>query len=236
MSSIEIKKFIDLLEVFKKLESESYCIIKLPKNFPDYEIGSDLDVFCYDIQSVAKKILAFLQDSITSDIKMEITDNTTQLYIDLLYKNKIHFRFDLYEELPMYHNIKIKEAFFSSVIENTEVVIFKKSKIKVPTLLDELILRYIEYQEWYATRPDKIKHIDYILDKVKEYNVDDKQLFDKLYYYTALPNSFESRKVSTSGLVRNLTYFKEMGFKVIKYLKREGLNKTIKKIKEKIFK
>ena len=236
MSDIKVDRFLDLSKIFQKLEGKSYCFIKLPDVFPSYDIGSDLDIFCYDIQDISKIILSNIQGFITSDLKIQITDNNTQIHIDIIHNNKIHFRFDLYGALPFYKNVKIKEAFFSSVIENNSLVSKDSSKIKVPGLIDESILRYIEYQEWYAQRPDKIKHIRYLEDKIEQNEIDVNKMLDKLHYYVSIPNAEGDRQVSSSGSIRYVKYQYENLKKVVKYMRKNGFKSTFIKIKNKVLK
>ena len=234
MSSVKIEKILDLKEIFKKLEIKSYAIIKLPENFPNYDIGSDLDIFCYDVQDISKTILTNVQKYISKDINIEITDKTTQVYIDVIKDNKIHFRFDLYGALPIYKNIAIKEAFFSSIIENAKDKKIDEVTIKIPCDIDENILRYIEYQEWYAERPDKIKHIEYIEKQIELKNIDLDQIFTKLHYYIRLPNNYEKRQVTSSVFIRYIQYLYHKIGKVFIYIKNNGIKKTALKIKDKI--
>ena len=145
-------------------------------------------------------------------------------------KENIHFRFDLYGTLPTYKNILIKEAFFSSVIENSHIVEQNESKVKVPSQIDENILRYIEYQEWYGQRPDKIKHIEYLEEKIKNSEMDINSLLDKLHYYIELPQVEENRQVSSSGAVRYFNYLFDLLKKVLRVIKEKGLRKTLKLI------
>ncbi len=234
MSSIKIEKILDLKEIFKKLEIKNYTIIKLPEIFPNYDIGSDLDIFCYDVQDMSKTILANIQKYISKDIKIEITDKTTQIYIDIIKENKVHFRFDLYGALPRYKNISIKEAFFSSIIENAKDKKIDEVTIKIPCDIDENILRYIEYQEWYAGRPDKIKHIEYIEKQIELKNIDLNQILNKLHYYTTLPNSYEDRQVTSSVFIKYVQYLYYNIRKVFIYLKDNGIKKTVLKIKDQL--
>jgi len=236
MSDIKIDRFLDLSKIFKKLEDKSYCIIKLPNIFPSYDVGSDLDIFCYDVQDISKIILANIQEFITADLKIEITDNNTQVYIDVIHNNKIYFRFDMYGALPFYKNVNIKEAFFSSVIENSSFISKDGFKVKVPNLIDESILRYIEYQEWYAQRPDKIKHIKYLEDKIENNEIDVNKMFDKLHYYISIPNIEEDRQVSSSDSIRYIQYLYENVKKTIKHIQVNGLKQTLSKIKSKVLK
>lgn len=226
MSNIKI----DLKPLFEKLEIKSYSVIKLPSEYPDYKVGSDLDIFCYDVEDMSRVVLAYFQESINKKLSVKITNRGAQIYIDLMDKENIHFRFDLYGTLPTYKNILIKEAFFSSVIENSHIVEQNESKVKVPSQIDENILRYIEYQEWYGQRPDKIKHIEYLEEKIKNSEMDINSLLDKLHYYIELPQVEENRQVSSSGAVRYFNYLFDLLKKVLRVIKEKGLRKTLKLI------
>jgi hypothetical protein len=65
-------------------------------------------------------------------------------------------------------------------------------KVYIPCLIDELIIRYIEYIEWYAQRPDKIKHIDYILNYIEDLSIKNKFL-NKLHYYTKIERIYKNQ-------------------------------------------
>ena len=222
---------IELIPLFSSLLDKNYSIIKLPTEFPEYKPGSDLDIFCYDIDDIAKVIVGFL----AKDFNIKIAKKELQIYIDIIDRNdEIHFRFDLYAALPAYNNLLIKEAFFSSIIENSQIIEKNGCQVKVPCLIDETILRYIEYQEWYAQRPDKIKHIEYIESKICNSELTINQLLDKLHFYTALPIADDNRKLSSSRFVRNLNYLLFIGRKFFNSLKEKGLMQTLKKVTNKV--
>lgn len=182
---------INLDEFFFNISDRIYCIVKLDENFPVYKTGDDIDIFCYDIISLSKKILAVGNKYVNNRYEMKITSdlNYQHIYIDFFLESKLEFRFDLYGALPYYSNIRIKPALFSSIIENavpkTRTFQNQKYDIFLPNETDEMLIRYIEYIEWYKQRPDKIKHLNYILS-----NSDEKKritLLDKIHYYTELP-------------------------------------------------
>lgn len=182
---------INLDEFFYGLANEIYCIIKIKNNFPDYSPGNDIDVFCYDSITFSKKILEIGNSYLLRgfEIKVTSTPDYHQTYIDFFYNEKLEFRFDLYQSLPAYKNIKIRPALFSSIIENAvpnkRYFQNQQFNIYVPDAIDDMLVRYIEYHEWYIQRPDKIKHLEYIMKN------NDKQsrisLLDKIHYYTELP-------------------------------------------------
>ncbi len=202
MSNIE--KLVNLAKIVCELESDNYVIIKLSNIFPDYNSGDDIDIFCYNIHAVSRVILSNIQHIVSKEIKINIQDKVTQLHIDILIKNKIHFRFDLYESLPIYKNISIKESFLSSIIENSQIKDINGLNVKVPSDIDDAILRYIEYQEWYSLRPDKIKHVEYIEEKIKLKKIDINKVLDKLHFYISIPNNYEEiRKTSIVQTIKN---------------------------------
>lgn len=229
---------INLSEIFNAIKNEEYCVIKLPTNFPECNIGSDLDFFCLNLENFSSIILSKLQKLINDDLTIKVTKNELHIYIDLITNNSIYFRFDLYGSLPIYKKVQIKEAYFSSVIENSIYQYFIESKIniKVPSDIDEAILRYIEFNEWYSERPDKIKHINFIINKINNNEIEVSRMLNKLHYYIFVPLNFENRMTSRFDFIRKWTYLINQFLKLKTYLYREGVIQTGKLIIKKIYK
>jgi hypothetical protein len=183
---LKLKPFI------KEIQNEIYCIVKKPENFPEYYKGSDLDIFCYDIQSITKKLIAVGTTFVSSDYEIKLTNNNyQQVYVDFVLSGSIEFRFDLYSQLPDYKNVNITPALFESIIENRiKIKIDRNIYYFVPNKIDESIIRYLEYHEWYKQRPDKIKHIDYILSHLTQNEMI--TFLAKLHHYTALPKYLDN--------------------------------------------
>ena len=228
MSNIKI----DLASVFSNLSEEVYSVIKLPPEFPDYSVGSDLDIFCFDIEQIAGIIITTLP----KNIDLSITKKTSQMYVDIMDGAEgIHIRFDLYQALPLYKNLLVKEAYFSSVLESSEFVKKGGCSVRVPSRIDDALLRYIEYQEWYGRRPDKIKHIKYIEHCIINDGLDVKSIFDKLHYYTALPPVQQERKVSSNTILRLLKQIRSISMSVFAAVRTQGYKYTFNKICRKFF-
>ena len=216
---------INLLEFFKNVEDENYCIIKSFKL--DYTQGSDIDIFCFDIKSFSNKLLMVANQYVSKGYIVKINDSReTHWHIDLIKDNKIEIRFDLYNSMPQYKNILIKDALFSSIVENRFFETIDEVKIYKQSLIDELLLRYIEYIEYYKLRPDKVKHLDFILKKI-ENDEDNKLFLDKLHYYTKLPQVLEVGKKNDLSMILSeiktklqQTPLKELPKKTIKFIKR----------------
>jgi hypothetical protein len=222
---------LDLNKIFSSISGLKYCIIKIPTDFPNYDKGSDLDIFCYNLESLSQVIISELQVGIPSDFSVNVTIKNGQTYIDLMDRDCIHLRFDIYNKLPIYKNILIKEAYFSSVIEHSELHSVQGLPVKVPSEIDDVLLRYVEYQEFYSERPDKIKHIAYIEKKIVEKDVDRDEIFDRLHFYTALPKAYQIENRSNSADLKVRITSNLVG-RALRYLKRNGLRKTAIKIRD----
>jgi len=190
---------LNLNEFFYNLKDEVYIVAKLSENFPDYHAGDDIDIFCYSLKKVATQILGLGNKLTKKGYIVKVTKRLNQYYIDFYFNDSLEFRFDLYQKFPEYKKINIKEALFYSIIENaTSVTHYHKGNpypLFIPSQIDDLLLRYIEYIEWYETRPDKIKHADYISKKIKS---DETRIniLDKLHAYTDIPEFNYERKPS----------------------------------------
>ena len=231
---------INLLAFFKLIENESYVVIKPSYKLPDYDKGSDIDIFCYDADEIAEKVTAFLADYVNHESTISIVDSPYKIHIDLLVNNEINFRFDLYKQLPVYKNINLKAAYFSSVIESSSIQVLTvagdSSKIKVPSITDDLILRYVEYHEYYAERPDKIKHVEYIQNKlVSNKNKNEKvKMLDKLHYYTAFPNVVYRDKTLKEVWKEKRSYYQSNIVKIKHLYTTAGLGALVNKVIQKV--
>jgi hypothetical protein len=229
-------KQINILKLFKLLNDESYCLIKQSEIFPEYVVGSDFDIFCYDAISVSEKIVSFCNQYISKTVSVTITKNDYKVVVDIMENDLIHLRFDLYRRLPNFKQVSIRQSFFSSVIENCQTKKIGKDLIFVPSDIDEAILRYLEYHEWFAKRPDKIKHVEVIKQYILEKKIDELAFINKVHYYLKLPNNLDTRRVPKNSFLR---FIKTIGGKfkrTLHSIKEIGLGSTFKLIMKRIIK
>lgn len=222
---------LDLISIFNEISTNSYVIVKLNDEFPEYIPGSDIDIFVKDIDEFSRKILSICEKYINQEYFLNITKiNQSHVHIDMMEGENINFRFDLYGELPSYNKINIKKYLFYSIIDRSKKIMTKdvsetKCYIYVPEYFDDLLIRYLEYLEYYEERQSKIKHIDYIYDKMKELTNEERNLFfDRLHLYTDLPE-----EINKSNNYLFNKYFSTVKYYLYK-IKQKGFKKIIKQI------
>ena len=97
---------IDLIEFINEINDCEYTIVKIGEEFPNYYPRNDIDIFCTDINKVAKKILKVGNKYLDQDFKIEISEKDFyHKQIDFLLEGQIDFRFDLFGAFPEYHNV-----------------------------------------------------------------------------------------------------------------------------------
>ena len=229
---------LDLLVLFKLIENEQYVVIKPCCKLPYYDIGSDIDIFSYHVDKMVEIISAFLTNYVDDNSNFSVTDGLAKMHVDFLVNDKINFRFDLYKRLPNYKNISLKPAFFSSVIESALKLELTENEVsatvKIPSETDDLILRYVEYHEYYAARPDKIKHVEYVQAKIASSESERVKMLDKLHYYTAFPQVDYREKTFKERLVEKRDYYQSNIDKIKHLYATAGLSVLMRKIAKKI--
>lgn len=218
---------LDLGLFFSALEEKKYSIIKLI-DFPGYSVGSDIDIFCGDIHDIAREIIYIGNQYCKQGFEIKVKNaSASHVHIDFIKDFRLEFRFDLYGALPPYKKLHIKGDYFTKVIEDSVPITCNYDQLQyqiyVPPDLDELVLRYIEYIEWYELRPDKIKHLDYITSAISN-NKNNAQFLDILHRYTALPCVADERNDKKQNSSNRLnSYFQRISYKLHLFLKRRRL-------------
>lgn len=227
---------VNLASFFQAIKDEPYVVIKPSAQLPGYTPGSDIDIFCYHPSKMIEAITSYLSKYVDHRCKINIVDDEDKAHIDLIVDDKIDIRFDLYKRLPTYKNISLKESFFSSVIESSILEErqneFGQAFIRVPSSADDFILRYVEYHEYYAQRPDKIKHIEYIESFISD--LDKKMALDKLHFYTAFPKVAYKEKTRKEKIGEKISYYGDMIHKVKHLYHQGGVKSVVSKIKKKL--
>jgi len=164
-------KKLNLKKLFLNLKDELYVIVKYT-GIDEYKPGSDIDIFVLDSKNFVAKILDFGFQYLDLGYEIEVIDNQNKhSYVDFKRENKIELRFDLYEDFEMYKNISIKNEYFQKIFESRQQLLnfseLQNFYVYVLKEKDELVFRYLEFIDWFAERPDKIKHLSYILKSLK---------------------------------------------------------------------
>jgi hypothetical protein len=149
---------------------------------------------------MTREILKFGNEYANKGFKIIVNEvSEHQVHVDFYAPNnkKLEFRFDLMQSLKGYKKINVKPALFSSILENRVSVKQHNIDLYVPSQIDNLLIRYIEFIEYYDIRSDKIKHANYINELASK--LEKKVMLDKLHFYTCMPfYRNDSHKIKSS--------------------------------------
>lgn len=181
---------IDLTSIFVQTQSHDYAVMKtLPEGQP--ALGSDIDILCADKAALGKQFLRNCQPLIMDGYTVRLRDlpETDQAHLDIMRGDTIVLRLDLHEGLGAYQHIPIKETYTQRLLERREWsdVPYPSGALRlaVPDEIDNLVLRYLEYHEWFDRRPDKIKHADHIAQALADHPEKAKAFYDRLMQATS---------------------------------------------------
>jgi len=219
-----------LLNLFDRFTSFKWLIVKKNAAFPNYSPGDDIDVFVFDINKALQFTADKLSEKVAQDSSLSITveKSENKAHLDLRKNNKIELRFDFYEAMPDYKNLKVKSGLFCSMLETRQELIIGSHSIYIPSDKFEMIFRYMEYNEYFASNPDKLKHAEFVFQKLTAEN--NEQFFSSLHYYIALPNHEPYRPTRLVRFKTNIGYIKVILKKSIKSIKQDGIIEFFKLI------
>lgn len=181
----------DLMQVFHQTKQHEYVVMKsLPDSQP--AMGSDIDLLCADKAALGKQLLRNCRPLIAEGYALRLRDlpETDQTHLDIMHGGKIVLRLDLHEGLGAYQRVPIKETFAQRLLGRrgwSEIACPAGTlQLPVPDAIDNLVLRYLEYHEWFDARPDKIKHADTIAAEFANDPAKAKTFYDRLMQATSM--------------------------------------------------
>ena len=141
------KNRLNVLDVFQGMPE--YVIMRIPILFPQYEVPSDLDILCLDIDACSHHI--------QSKVDVRLAQVTpTQIHLDHFVDGKLDLKFDLYGEYisPQFKQDALSEARLSPI-----------HNVWVPIVMDDLASKCYEYLVHGKEKYKDYKQYKYILDE-----------------------------------------------------------------------
>lgn len=177
---------LDLNQFFYGIQDEAYVVLEA-EGITDYQPGRSIDIFCYNKDKLAKRIIKIGHGYLKYGFEMVVkTHDQQKACVDFCLNNEVVFCFNLIQSSPEYKNVFVKPHYIFSVIENASPIYQeyngKRTPIYVPSTVDALIFQYIEYMEQHEFMPDCEQHLNQIVEAVP---TDQSRIcfFDKLELY-----------------------------------------------------
>lgn len=155
---LSIFHLLSIYSFFTEVSNDGYVLIKKDLNFPKVKIGSDFDIYTEDLSGLIDKIEKFYKSK-KNYILTRNKINSENEHIDLFYKKRFIFKFDLY---GLSYKSKIhNDKFIKKVIETSSIHNFRfiyRYKVRLPSSNMDLMVRIFEYYQY----PKKLHHKNFI--------------------------------------------------------------------------
>jgi hypothetical protein len=212
---------IDLEALFSKLNPCYYVIIRGSDKLQHRLItGSDIDIFTIEKHKLLHAISNYIINKYPN-LTIEVVNLVGQVHLDVIDKQKLLLRFDIYTEIPKFKKIILMSSLFEWIISRCHYTKFGSSEIPIPNPVDNCLMRIIELNEYYFDRPDKIKHLHYI-----ENNFDRSQLeeaLDLLYYFTKFPKVENIKPTFVKKSLASISKIVDLNKKLYKSFRKRNL-------------
>jgi hypothetical protein len=191
------------------LAGEKYAIVKQSGPIRCPPVGGDLDLFCDSAVECSRRLLSLSRDALGSGFEIEVTclHDSRQIHVDFFAGERLEFRFDCYGRLPPFKRVRMKDCYFDKVLSDRVLVEHglpgRSVNVALQCAEDESILRYLEYHEYFPSRPDKVKHLDWVIEASGD-EASRVRFLKRLHWFTELP-VWNAEVSSSQPVVRKAT-------------------------------
>ncbi|HOS64370.1 MAG TPA: hypothetical protein PK251_06375 [Candidatus Latescibacteria bacterium] len=152
---------INVLELLRQIDD--YVLIKMdPEGFPIYSKGDDIDLIVFDPDEALRRVCAFFDSEVGESGELRVTNADGHIHADFFLMDLLEIRIDLIHDFTFFQKLNVRPVFVTKIFKDRQKRLVEGGGVWVPSAEDDLTLRYFEYLEWFAIRPDKIKHLEYL--------------------------------------------------------------------------
>ena len=205
---------IDLLDLLAAIED--YVLLKKSHEFPRYLPGDDVDLLVMDRERALRAIRSYYETVQNENAELRVSDTPSHCHVDFVFAGELDIRIDLLEDFAFFTSLEVKPSFVIKVFRDSQLWQSDGGRCQIPAPEDDLTIRYLEYLEYFAQRPDKVKHLDYICNvpdaSLKQRFFENTHLFIRFRRATwtasasAAPPRPRSRRQALENVLENLRY------------------------------
>lgn len=157
---------INILTLISKLDN--YVILRASDVFPDIPEGGDVDILVDDRDFAEEKLVQqFLQIKL-KNTTCSVVRHAHHTHLDIISDGSFVCRLDLIDSFSFLKKIHVKQSFAPRILANKTNQLHAGYTVYFPSKLDDLLIRYIEYLEYYHEIPTKEKHLFYLMSQCNE--------------------------------------------------------------------
>lgn len=147
---------------------DNYVILRPSPDFPNVKPGSDIDILVEDRKYAEKIIVKNFLSEVEEGCEVVVSVEKSHTHIDLIKNTSLYIRIDLIDSFIELKKIKISRAFPIHILTNKIEKKIGEETFFFASSLDDLLIRYIEYIEYFEMLPTKEKHLRYIYANIPD--------------------------------------------------------------------
>lgn len=146
--------------------NSAYTLLKVSENFPNYKAYSDIDILYAIDSNIVQECRSYIDAVYGIHNETHIMDSGARVHVDLfpVPGERLDIKFDFINSFSVYSKCFVSDDFVHEVLDNR--VFCNNNKCYTPDPYHEMIIRVLEYLEYVDSRPSKVKHLDYVKEKI----------------------------------------------------------------------
>ena len=208
---------------------DNYVILSPSPDFPNIKSGSDIDLLVEDRNYAEKIIVKNLLSEVNKGFEVIVSVEKSHTHIDLIKNTSLYIRIDLIDSFIEFKKIKISRSLPIHILTNKIEKKIGEEIFFFASPLDDLLIRYIEYIEYFEMLPTKEKHLRYLYANLPdgEWN----SFIDYCYRFIKIIHSTYQDTSSPRGQLPVLKFIKKIVSR-LPYPIQKAIKTIYKKIKK----
>lgn len=160
---------MDISKFIAELLPGRDVIVKSSHDLPEVPLGADVDIYSLEAETLIQSLVQVMPLG-NIDLKATVRSvDASHYHLDLEVSGVLQVRFDIYQSFPSFERFSVKPNFFHEIVAASFVYRGNNNvRYPRPNKLHDAYLRYLEYCEFYWTGPDKLHHLQWIMQELDE--------------------------------------------------------------------
>lgn len=167
--------FFDASRFLRLLKVNEDVVVKRAPELPLVRRGNDVDIYSIRPQTLLRQF----GNEILSDKGLEarvLEIDSDHFQFDIFDGDGFAIKLDIYSNAPRYRRFTVKDHFLYRMIMGGHLERAQKCEFPILGKVEEGLIRYFEYIEYFWSGPEKPQHLEWILSELT--NEERAQLFE----------------------------------------------------------
>ena len=181
-------KQVIISHFFEGIKDQEYVLLKYTDIAGIIQDSHDIDLLAISPDDLVNSALNKLSPLLLQHgYGAKVKSYAGHVHLDIIKDSKLIIRFDVLTSFAIFYRLNIKPSFDTWLIAKSINVPFLDSVCKVLPEIENCLVKYFEYCEYYALYDTKKIHYEYVMDSIKDDPASLNRFFSLARHFTSPP-------------------------------------------------